>query len=106
MENVLQIYGQHSEHADVCVVGDIDSLTRLRDALTEIVDGGRTSSASRSFASDGEGYAVIVIQSTDEEMIRLEDQYEYAEWRDRENKKSPFELLTKERYGELRRWNE
>ena len=107
MENVLHIYGQDHEHDDAFIVGDIEALADLRDALTKIVDGGRASSSSQPYASDGEGYGVIIVRSVGDEMLDLEDQYtDGAEWRNRGNKKQPHELLTESQYLSLRKYNE
>lgn len=70
---ILNIYGQAFYHQEARIVGNKEGLLVLRDAIDEAI---KTSKARTSnddaplFASDGEGYAVIVECHDDEWEIK------------------------------------
>jgi hypothetical protein len=55
----LNIYGQTSHHSEAVIVGTHESLYKLAQSIIEAVALGKESSAD-FFASDGEGYEVII----------------------------------------------
>lgn len=62
---ILNIYGQETWHTEAWIVGNDVGLLALKDAIEEAlrIYGGKTTTAKDKeplFASDGEGYEVIV----------------------------------------------
>ncbi len=60
MENTLHVYGQKDRHDDVFVIGNVEGLKRLRDALNSVLSGSKNEAKETSFAQDGEGFNVYV----------------------------------------------
>lgn len=54
----LHVYPQHSWHSPATIRGNVEALKALRDALDEAISEGK--SAARAFATDGEGYEILV----------------------------------------------
>ncbi len=59
---ILNIYGQESHHTNARIIGNRDGLLELRDAIAKAIktSKSRTSTDEPLFASDGEGYEIIV----------------------------------------------
>ena len=59
---ILNIYGQAFYHQEARIVGNTEGLTELRDAINQAIltSKARTGNDDPLFASDGEGYEVIV----------------------------------------------
>ena len=61
---ILNIYGQEAWHTDARIVGNREGLTELRDTINNALmgKGGKAKTLQREplFASDGEGYSVLV----------------------------------------------
>ena len=66
----LHLYPQPYNHADAWMVGDRESLTAIRDAITRVLDGPDAATSVRAFCEDGEGYAFIVMRQEDPEVWR------------------------------------
>jgi len=70
MEKILNIYGQPFHHAEAKIIGTTRGLTALRDALNRAITNGIGSNTVDDYnqddsntvlwASDGEGYDVII----------------------------------------------
>jgi hypothetical protein len=65
--DTLHIYGQDAWHDTAYIVGDRQSLTALRDCLTEALDSGEATKFN-SFTNDGEGYSIEIIPRDDPQM--------------------------------------
>jgi len=65
---LLNIYGQEAWHTEARIIGSKDGLLELRDAIEKAIKDGKatTSNDLPLFASDGEGYEVIVEMHNDE----------------------------------------
>ncbi|KKK62083.1 hypothetical protein LCGC14_3007870 [marine sediment metagenome] len=72
---ILNIYGQEFWHTDARIVGNREGLEELRDTIERALKDGKSSTLeddARSgeetplFASDGEGYEVIVLMNNDD----------------------------------------
>lgn len=61
---LLHIYAQAQWHSPSCIIGNRAGLERLREAVTNALDGGmgETPEVDGVFASDGEGYEVLVMR--------------------------------------------
>ena len=59
---ILNIYGQAFYHQEARVIGNNEGLLELREAIDQAIltSRARTSNDAPLFASDGEGYEVIV----------------------------------------------
>lgn len=55
----MHLYAQYIEHSPATIRGNVEALRKLRDAITEAIEGG-TGEAKDIFASDGEGYSIEV----------------------------------------------
>lgn len=64
---MLHIYAQPYWHCDAFILGDRDSLTRLRDALTRALDSGQPQ-AIEAFTSDGEAFGAVVAVCDDDNL--------------------------------------
>jgi hypothetical protein len=62
----LHIYAQPYNHEDAWIVGNSESLTALRDAITRVLKGENTITGAKSFCEDGEGYATLVLRVEDD----------------------------------------
>ena len=65
--SVLHIHEQEGNHEEAWIVGNRESLTALRDALTRAIDSDQPQSCI-SFASDGEGYHVLILRVEDQKV--------------------------------------
>ena len=65
---ILNIYGQESYHMDARIIGNTEGLTELRDTINNALMSGKAKTLQRVplFASDGEGYSVLVECHNDE----------------------------------------
>ena len=67
---ILNIYGQPMEHFDARIVGNREGLTELRDTINNALMSGQKAKTLEShdplFASDGEGYSVLIECHNDE----------------------------------------
>ena len=70
MSKTLHIYGQAFEHQEAKIVGNLDALSALRDALNEAVHARANVTfgfvGDGLFASDGEGYEIKIVVMPDE----------------------------------------
>lgn len=66
----LHIYAQSSWHDEAWIAGNREGLTRLRDAIDKALLDGKGNS-DHVFTTDGEGYRVIAMKLTDEELGKL-----------------------------------
>lgn len=62
---ILNIYGQEYWHTDARIIGNKEGLTELRDTINNaLMSGQKAKTLNRKadplFASDGEGYSVLV----------------------------------------------
>jgi len=90
--NTLHIYAQDGPHDDAYIVGDHNSLVKLRDAINNLLGANNfcptKNVKAEMMASDGEGYDLHIILSEDEnDKLSLpytnelfEDQGEGAIW--------------------------
>ena len=62
--NAIHIYGQQQEHDEVFIMGDIESLTNLCKLIINAIALDKPFKRD-FFASDGEGYTIIVSPQTD-----------------------------------------
>ena len=65
---ILNIYGQYYWHTEARIVGNQEGLLELRDAIDKAIKTSKscTSNDEPLFASDGEGYEIIVECHNDE----------------------------------------
>ncbi len=66
----LHIYGQAHPHDDVFIAGTDAALVRLRDAIDRALSV-ESSATAAAMTNDGEGYAVVVIRASDEDMAKV-----------------------------------
>jgi hypothetical protein len=64
----LHIYAQEAWHDDAMIVGTLDDLRRLREALMAIVEDTVLMTAGPFFVNDGEGFTVVIIPESEEGM--------------------------------------
>jgi hypothetical protein len=57
----LHIYGQEQYHEEACIVGDRNSLMRLRTMIDRALTPGLGMESKLFFASDGEGFNLHVV---------------------------------------------
>lgn len=77
---MLNIYPQGFEHDFLEINGELEDLIKLRDILTTIIEGNRKAGIIEEvFASDGEGYQIIIESRTEEEMLNITPYYRYQE---------------------------
>lgn len=70
---VLHVYGQEHEHDDAFIVGDVKSLTALRDAIDAALSKGHGHAAVSP--EDGECFKLYVVRHDTERMSRLQSPY-------------------------------
>jgi len=56
----LHLYAQSQWHDDAYIVGPLDALVRLRDALTRAIER-KDAAATLMFTNDGEGYTTFIV---------------------------------------------
>lgn len=93
----LHIYGQAHPHDDVLIAGSREALVRLRNAIDRAL--AENSAASGEMTTDGEGYAVVVIRASAEEMSALA--MPYSDERFVGKGRGAYELLGPGRYRAL-----
>jgi len=92
---LLHIHSQAFEHDAAWVIGDIESLTALRDALNAVIAGEKRTSSAESMVVDGEKFVTLV---------RLVDWNELKAhhlplpYKSRVGERSPFHLFDAESY--------
>jgi transcriptional regulator with XRE-family HTH domain len=64
-EPLLHIYGQGAQHDDVFIVGNLEGLEKLYEALGKIMNGEAKQSACEVAVKDGEFYKVGVVYNND-----------------------------------------
>ena len=64
---LLHVLPQHQWHDEVVIVGNMAGLLKLKAALDDAISRGENVSRS-VFCTDGEGYRVIVIPATNDQM--------------------------------------
>jgi hypothetical protein len=64
---ILNIYGQYSFHTNARIIGNTEGLNALANAIQEAINKGQSSTLEEDnrtnnplFASDGEGYKIII----------------------------------------------
>jgi hypothetical protein len=73
---MLNIYPQCFEHDFLQIDGELEDLIKLRDVLTNIIEQNiKADIVEEVFASDGEGYKIIIEVKTEEEMMKLIPHY-------------------------------
>lgn len=97
---MLHIYPQASWHEEAYVVGNIDGLVALRDAINRALGTGSPQAATE-FPADGEGYRVLVLPVSEDgvRMLRLP----YCEPKEEWPGKHPFEVMDNDIYKKLMR---
>ena len=91
--DILHIYGQEIWHADAFIIGDVKSLTKLRDSLNRAIENANAD-ATDHFANDGEGYNLYTICVTDEKILdKLDVQYTDPIAQGNRSNFSPHDLL-------------
>lgn len=70
MEDILKIFGSKTYHDQVIIIGDKESLTKLKNAIEKTIENGNTSKFD-SFESDGEGFDIFVKCETIENLDKL-----------------------------------
>lgn len=74
--NVIHIFGQHTYHDDVHIIGSKESLIALRDAIDKVVGSGKNVEKIKAFVNDGEGFDLEVICCNEEsDLSRLVSPY-------------------------------
>ncbi len=99
----LHLYAQPSQHTDAWVVGTLDALQALRDAIDAALVTGQASSMS-AYANDGEGYVLVVLPRTKEELDALTTPYteDFAHPSEPAGK-HPSQVIGSDKYRELMR---
>lgn len=73
----LHVYPQWSWHTEASICGNRPAIAQLRDALTAALDSpDGVSMSAEQFATDGEGYSVLVYVLPEPEMHRMTPFYE------------------------------
>jgi hypothetical protein len=98
-QGLLHVYGPQFWHDNVYIVGNEDALGALRDALTAVIDSGR--GACLSFASDGEGFAAVVLKADQEQIDKLAMPYSDEVAREAGRGEWPDSLITADEYTAL-----
>lgn len=65
--NILKIYGSSFWHEDILIVGDTKSLTSLKIAIEDALQG--KTGTTLAFENDGEGYVVKIKLNNDEKVF-------------------------------------
>lgn len=106
MIDILHLFSQLYCHSDAWVVGTMDGLIKLRDALTRVIDTGEPQVA-HTYTSDGEGYCALVIPLTGQQMYDMALPYTHENLEgDSEQLKFPAEFLDRSTYIKLVREHE
>lgn len=93
LSNTIHFYGQEMGHDDVFVIGDTESLTKLRDVLNEVL-GGIEKTSIVSFANDGEGYNINILCPKEEKILEnLMLPYNDNEYINFKDKINPWHLV-------------
>ena len=98
MTNVLHIYSQSAHHDDACIVGNKESLQRLKAAIEQALEDGAGSCSS--FVNDGEGFTTIIINAQIDDSVAVPYVFDYAA-EQRKDAKWPWDLIDKETYTKL-----
>lgn len=102
--SLLHLYGQSDPHAEAWVVGDKEGLLALRKAIDDALASDESSAASAEvYVSDGEGYKVLVVATTEEAVERHNTllPYSNAIYGRLAGRKHPLTLIGPSRYREL-----
>lgn len=94
--NSLHIFGQNGFHDEVFIVGTADDLAKLAETINTADSSIDGRSEADFFVADGEGYKVIVLRASEEDMDKLAVPYydEYAQEK-RDDALSPGEVYLK-----------
>ncbi|MCR4293612.1 MAG: hypothetical protein NUV76_12135 [Candidatus Kuenenia sp.] len=78
---VVHIYGQHSHHMEVFILGNKQGLISLRNAINEAVYSGKKEAEVEVYCNDGEGYDVYIKMVNDKNIDKLPVPYtaDYAQ---------------------------
>lgn len=63
--SIIHIYGQYHEHGDVAVIGTIETLIRLREAIDKAISSGHNIGTAKVFTADCEGFDIVVVRVED-----------------------------------------
>lgn len=102
----LHVYAQPWEHGESWIVGERKALEALRDAIDSALRDGAVpgTSAATGYASDGEGYRVLVMRVDGEVWRDMLRPYTEDSARDnRDDATHPFALIDANRYRTLMR---
>ena len=79
----LHIYAQNCPHDTAMIVGDMDSLRKLRETLKQLLDmqSNRTVTSMDAFTADGEEFKLFTVYEHADEMEDLRLPYTSPEYR-------------------------
>jgi hypothetical protein len=103
----IHIYGQAYNHSNAFIIGNYDGLMLLLRALEKTLHYEPTPNGdavgTNFFVGDGEGYKIIIKETSNEEMAQLELPYTETYQSDYDNidGKSPVELIGVDAYRKL-----
>ena len=66
---------QAEHHDDALIIGDLDALTALRDAIDRAIESGQSMVRPVAMSPDGEGYELVVIKLPTEDVRSLPTTY-------------------------------
>jgi len=75
---MLQIYSQYDNHSEAFIVGDMEGLMTLRNALNDIIWRLKDDTSSLQECSDGEAYSLIISKKTSEQLHEKEIRLPYT----------------------------
>ena len=100
----LHLHAQPESHMEAWVVGNREGLMALRKALDEALESDeRSASTEEVFAADNEGFKVLVVVSSAEEVDRKDVAFPYTShiYYEKVGRKHPMSLIGPSRYREL-----
>ena len=92
----LHLYAQPFQHADGWIVGDVESLKALRDAIDRALADDHA--AVSAMTADGEEYPLLIVQATEEDFGSVALPYGEGQGF---SGKHPFKLLPEGKYRSL-----
>lgn len=70
-EPLLHVYGQGAHHDEVFIVGNLEGLGKLYDALDSIINGPNEQAGCEVTTSDGEWYETLIIFNNDKWLLKV-----------------------------------
>ena len=67
----MHVYGQQAWHDDVVIVGSSADMIALRDQIDAAIHCIKVKDTPDYFTNDGEGYGIIIIPVTEQEMQEI-----------------------------------